>query len=344
MNILFTGFITESGYGRATDSFRKAFSKIKSFNIHYNIMNDIVNYEKNLQYDIEFVINTPIVSNNNSKYKILYFYWETDKLPRLWVDIIKKYDEIWAPCQLVKDVCIDAGYTKTIKIIQTPCFIEHNFKEIKLKNIISNYFINPEYYKFYSIFQWQPRKGFNELLSAYFEEFKDDEEVVLIIKTNLITGLTKENIINIITKIKKQKNSNAKVFLITKYLSSIDISSLHKYGDCFVLPHYGEGWGMPIHEAAHIGNPIITTKYGGITEFLNNNVYWIDHTMIPVSGMEWNNVYSSDQNWAQPSIKSLKKHLRHAYNNRLSKSFYFDDFSIENISSIIEKRLKEIEN
>lgn len=344
MNILFTGAKSNSGYGQATESFKKTFQQLKNFNVSYNISSDIVNFDKNLKYDIEFVIGPPSDYLSGSRYKILYFYWETDKLPSAWVKRIHKYDEVWAPCQLVKDVCIKSGYNKPINIVPTPCLIDDTFKNIKLKNNISNYFLNPEYYKFYSIFQWQPRKGYYELLSAYFEEFQYNEEVVLVIKTNLISEINENKIINTIKEIKKEKNSNAKLFLITNYLSNIDLFSLHKYGDCFVLPHYGEGWGMPIHEAAHVGNPIITTKYGGVTEFLNDNIYWIDHTMVPVSGMEWNNVYSSDQNWARPNIESLKKHFRHVYNNRIKKSFSFNKFSIKNVSSIIEERLKELGN
>lgn len=343
MNILVTGFKSDSGYGQATEAFKRAFKELKFFNIQYDIKNDIVDYDKNLKYDIEFVIGPPPFNENNrSKYKIIYFYWETDKLPKSWIKSIHKSDEIWAPCQLVKDVCIKSGYNKIINIVPTPSFAENYSKNIKLKNNISNYFLNPEYYKFYSIFQWQPRKGYEELLSAYFDEFKFDEEVVLIIKTNLIIGITKKDIINTINKIKKINNSNAKVFLITDYLSNNDMFSLHKYGDCFVLPHYGEGWGMPIHEAAFFGSPIITTKYGGITEFLDSNIYWIDHKMSPVFGMDWNNVYSSEQNWAKPNIESLKKHLRFVFNSKTKKSSSFDSFSIKNVSIIIDRRLREI--
>jgi glycosyltransferase involved in cell wall biosynthesis len=342
MNILFTGAKSNSGYGQATDAFKRAFQELRYFNISYNISNDIINYDKNIKYDIEFVIGPPSNYVSKAKYKIIYFYWETDRLPDQWVQQIHGYNEIWAPCKLVEDVCLKSGYNKEIKIIPTPCLIDDSFKSLKLKNSISNYFLNPEYYKFYSIFQWQPRKGYLELLTAYFEEFQYNDEVVLVIKTNLISQMKEKEIIDTIKNIKKEKNSNAKVFLITDYLSNIDLFSLHKYGDCFVLPHYGEGWGMPIHEAAHLGNPIITTKYGGVTEFLNNNVYWIDHKMVSVSGMEWNKVYSSNQNWAKPNIESLKKHFRDVYNNRIKKSFSFNNFSIKNVSSIIEERLKEI--
>jgi glycosyltransferase involved in cell wall biosynthesis len=343
MNVIFIGHKSDSGYGQATESFKKSFQEIKDFNINYYIPGDLVNYDKNIIYDVEFIIGPPpFERQRKGKYRIIYFYWETDLLPDSWASNILDSDEIWAPCNLVKDVCIKSGYKKNIKIIPTPSMASTEYKNIKLKNNFSNLFINPNYYKFYSIFQWQPRKGYDELLSSYLEEFKNGEETILILKTNLISGLSEQDIINYIKKKKTYINSKAKIFLITKYLSNIDIFSLHKYSDCFILPHYGEGWGMPIHEAAVFGNPIITTKYGGITDFIDNNVYWIDYKMESVKNMEWNNVYSSKQNWAKPSIISIKDNLRFAFNNKIKKSYGFNDFSIKQISNKIKERLHEI--
>jgi len=343
MNIIFNGSKTESGYGIATECFKNSFQNLHKFNVNFNIINDVISYDKNIQYDIEFIIaHPPYSATRRGKYRIIYFYWETDSLPERWSKDIFDSDEIWAPCKLVKDVCLKAGYNKHIEIIPTPSLAQKTVENIKLKNNISKYFLNPNYYKFYSIFQWQPRKGYNELLNAYFDEFKYGEEVVLILKINLISNLKVSDVIEQIQKIKKYYNSKAKVFLISDYLSANNIYSLHNYSDCFVLPHYGEGWGMPIHEAAFFGNPIITTKYGGITDFLKENIYYISHKMTPVIGMEWNKLYSINQKWAKPNIESLKQNLRFIFNNKIKKSNSFNDFSIKNISNILEKRLNEI--
>ena len=42
MNILVTGFKSDSGYGQATEAFKRAFKELKFFNIQYDIKNDIV--------------------------------------------------------------------------------------------------------------------------------------------------------------------------------------------------------------------------------------------------------------------------------------------------------------
>lgn len=346
MNLIFVGSKSNSGYGVATESFKQSFELIKNINIDYKIYNDIISYNKLKKYDIEFILGHPPYSSDKlGRYRIIYFYWETDKLPNSWANEIRKADEIWAPCKLVENVCRKSGYNGIIKIIPTPTMASQDrCIDIKLKNKISNYFINNNFYKFYSIFQWQPRKGYNELLNAYFEEFKNENEVVLILKVSNIPGISKYDIVDFIKNIKNKYKSNAHLFLITEYLSDVELYSLHRYSDCFVLPHYGEGWGMPIHEAALFGNPIITTKYGGITEVLNNNICWIDHSMVSVSGMEWNKFYSFDQNWAKPNIDSLKAHFRWVFTHKIKKSFSFDNLSIKDISITIENRIKELGN
>ena len=56
-----------------------------------------------------------------------------------------------------------------------------------------------------------------------------------------------------------------------KILPEDYIYSLLNSSDCYVAPHHGEGWGMPIHDAMYAGKHIITTKFGGVTEFLDND-------------------------------------------------------------------------
>jgi glycosyltransferase involved in cell wall biosynthesis len=104
--------------------------------------------------------------------------------------------------------------------------------------------------------------------------------------------------------------------LINDIISESDILSIHKAGDCYVAPHHGEGWGMPIHDAIMSRKQIIATKFGGVIEYLDDDSFFtIPFHMVPVSGMEWNGVYSSSQKWAQPDISSLKSIMRDVYSN-----------------------------
>ncbi len=73
---------------------------------------------------------------------------------------------------------------------------------------------------------------------------------------------------------------------------------------------------MPIHDAILAGRNVITTKFGGVTEHLDDNsAHLIDHKIGPVSGMEWSGLYGSYQKWAYPSVRSLSQQMRKVYLN-----------------------------
>ncbi len=360
MSVRFFGPTGEStGYGQATSNFARAFSLSK---INTKFMLAQNSYNKRLmqrlnQYEgkteIDFYLHGPPYDKHHSKaYKIGYFYWEADKLPRQWVKSIKSLDEIWAPCELVKEACIKAKFPGPIKIIPTPCEIWDNISGLDIPSMFSeNFSLSPEVYKFYSIFQWQNRKGYNTLLNAYFKTFTPDDKVVLILKVNPLNvkNYTSNKIKTDILEIKKKLNLKyyPPVYLSPELVDSEIIKGLHLAADCYVSSHSAEGWGMPIHDSMKMGKQLIVTKFGGVTEFLDNDsAHIIKHNLGPVTNMEWSNLYGGYQQWAYPSSHHLSQLFRDVYQNHLA---YKDkgiaaqkiacQMTIESIANIISREL-----
>lgn len=349
-----------SGYGRATSSFCAAFSES---NIDTNF-ESLKSIPKNLNLssysglpDIDFSIRMPRFKAKSAdcRYRIGYFYWETDSIPLSWADDIRKnVDELWVPCNLVKDACVKAGFRGPIEIVPTP--LAHNADHLPVgvpSYASSDRILSEDTFKFYSIFQWNQRKGYETLLLSYFEEFSKNENVVLILKVNPIDhkfhGLSriKKDITKAKRLTKRRASALPRVFLCTEYLDDEHINGLHRECDAFVLPHRGEGWGMPIHSAMMNESLVITTKYGGITEFLGEETALIiDHKIAPARKMSWTNLYSDTQNCAYPSGEHLKKLMRASFaGNRLfsdkvaNAKCLAEDFSINNCIDTIESIL-----
>ncbi len=272
--------------------------------------------------NVDFYIQTPPFSRHkSSNYKIGYFYWETDRLPVAWErDICRSLDEIWVPCQLTKQACRKAGFRGPIEVVFTPRPEEISSSPVAIPTQGSDRFvINNDTFIFYSIFQWNERKGYRKLFRAYMEEFSKEEKVLLVVKTNPIKhrdhGLSKIRHDSLAFKRFSKNNRHAPIYMITESLSEEELAGLHDIGSCFVLPHHGEGWGMPIHDAMMHDSLIITTKYGGITEHLDSsNSLIIKHKLTEVRPMNWNPYYQTSQNWADPDIGHLKSLMRRAYN------------------------------
>jgi glycosyltransferase involved in cell wall biosynthesis len=334
-----------SGYGNATMAIARAFSD-SSIPTKYIINNEefkssLNNYDGNTE--IDFYLQTPPFSKHKtSSYRIGYFYWEADVLPKLWAkDIQTSVDEIWVPCQLTKSAVLKAGFRGRVEVVFTPYVNNLECNDIKvLSNISPSLVLSDDIFKFYSIFQWNERKGYNELLTSYYNEFSSNDNVILILKVNEVKhkGHGLERIKNDILKIKSRTNKKnmPKVCLITQHLSREDLNGLHSICDAFVLPHHGEGWGMPIHDAMLHGKNIITTKYGGITEYLNDDsAFLVDFNLGEVNRIDWNPWYEKGQKWAYPRISSIMSNMRYLYENGSTKGLVAKDiaerFSINNL-------------
>lgn len=58
-----------------------------------------------------------------------------------------------------------------------------------------------------------------------------------------------------------------------------DLVRLFHQAHCAVLPSTGEGWGLIMQEALATGLPLITTKYGGQLDFVDESIaYFCTHT------------------------------------------------------------------
>jgi hypothetical protein len=318
----------KGGYGNATRNICLAFSR-SAVNTRFELKGDKKFVDKNLNnFDgtpkVDLYLHTPPFSRHRSNnYKIGYFYWETSILPKSWAkDICKNVNELWVPCNLTKTACLRSGFSGPIEILHTPCDTDVSFSNVAIPSPMTEELIlSDNTFKFYSIFQWGERKGYTELLKSYYKEFDGDDNVILILKVNPIRS-DKNNIAKIksdILKIKKMvnKKNSPKIYLITDHLNKQALMGLHRACDAFVLPHHGEGWGMPIHDAMMCDSHIITTSFGGITEFLNNdNAFVIDHTLGAVKPVSWSPWYQPYQKWAYPKVQHLRVLMRNLYENK----------------------------
>ena len=306
---------TQSGINLAVES--ATFEMFKTDQSKYEeLLQPLIN--KTITPDVQIVHMTP---ENYPKYKkpnmknIGYTVWETTQLPDTWVPFCNMMDEIWVPCDWNVEVFKSSGVTVPVKKVPHTIDLEQfeNVEPIKLG-------IPRDKFKFYSIFQWTDRKHPYGLIKAYLSEFSAQDNVALICKTYRMnhTPQDKSLIEREIQSLKAFANTKnlPTVYLIHEALSRDDILGLHALGDCFVLPHKSEGWGLAPFESMASGKPTISTNFGGNLEFMNDdNSYLIDYTLTPVSNMPWP-IYNIKQSWAEPDLSDLKAKMRYVYENR----------------------------
>lgn len=282
-------------------------------------------------------------------YHIAHFFWETDRVPQVYADGLNLVDEIWTGSQANYDAMVKAGVKKPIKVYPQAIETDREWPEPYVIDGFNGYL-------FYSMFEWTDRKNFDALIKAYYEEFGKNDHVGLLIKTYFrnFTFSNKKIIRSHMGVLKEQYGAEKPpIFMYLDLMDRRQIMRLHKTGKCYVSPHRGEGWGLPIAEAMLAGNMPITTGYGGISEYLDNEVAEVlDYKMVPLKGMAHAGIlYDGNQNWADVKIEDLRKAMRWAYENQKEAKakgekageFVKDKFNFEVVGKMMADRLKEIE-
>ena len=188
-------------------------------------------------------------------------------------------------------------------------------------------------FNFLTVAQWGPRKNLENTIKWFVEEFKD-EEVGLVVKANI----KKNNIVDRnICRMKIQNllaehgDRKCKVHLLHGNLLEEEMSSLYTNPKikAIVSTTHGEGFGLPLFEAAYKELPVIAPNWSGHVDFLyatkkdkkgkeKSKAHFtkVDYNIAPVqSEAVWDGVLMADSQWCYPKESSFKSSLREVYKN-----------------------------
>lgn len=182
-------------------------------------------------------------------------------------------------------------------------------------------------FNFLVVAQAGPRKNFANTVKWFVEEFKNDN-VGLICKTHLggASQIDREAITNNLKQIlAPYSDRKCKVYLLHGDMSEGELTALytHPKVKALVSLSHGEGFGLPIFEAAGYGLPVITTEWSGHTDFMycenkegkvKPHFARVDFTLQPVQPEAvWQGVIEKDTMWAFPVGNSARTQMRAVY-------------------------------
>ena len=135
------------------------------------------------------------------------------------------------------------------------------------------------------------------------------------------------------------------VVCVDDYISQDELVGLTATADVYCSLHRGEGFGIGIAEAMHLGIPAVVTDYSSTREFCNAaNSIPVPYTLVDVKKEQIDvDAYKSVKKWAEPDVQAAANALRKLYENppfrrelgERAKAFIDDYFSDANFKKSI---------
>jgi glycosyltransferase involved in cell wall biosynthesis len=271
---------------------------------------------------------------------------ETSKVAPVWLEKSKQMDKIIVISNHAKDIFENTQYTlqgndgtKTAVLSsKTPIDVVHyavqSFEAADV-NVDLDYDFN-----FLAVAQWSVRKNVPNMIRGFIEEFID-QEVGFVLKMNTLNDSSwdrEATKIKIQTVLRDYPDRRCKIYLLHGQMSPDELNALYnnpKIKALVSLAH-GEGFGLPMFEAAYNGLPVIAPAWSGHCDFLympskgknkktskkKAHFAKVDYDLQPIQPEAvWDGVLQADSLWCYPKQGSYKMKLREVYKDhgRFSK-------------------------
>lgn len=247
---------------------------------------------------------------------------ETDICSQAWVNACTKMDKVIFPSRFAMTTFVNSGCSP-----KKLCVVHESFYDACLDDTISEDDVNLKDVtteKNFLLFgqisgansQLDRKNTFDTI--KWFVEKYHDKPYGLIIKTNHGTNckldkrITRSKLKKIIDQIRPE-NSKLKVYLLHGSMSEKEVAGLYKSDKLTALisATRGEGFGLPLLEAAACGLPVIATNWSGHKDFLDLGDWLsVKKKLVNVPAQKIDgNIFIPGARWAQPDAKDFCKKI-----------------------------------
>lgn len=178
---------------------------------------------------------------------------------------------------------------------------------------------------FLVVSQWGPRKNLDNTIKWFVETFEDDANAGLVLKTNTANDSIVDKVhtsARLEMLLKNHPDRKCKIYLVHGDLTPTELTWLYRHPTMKGLINigHGEGYGLPLFEAAYNGLPLLTVTWSGHMDFICKpnkkgknfpRVVGVDYDLKPVQpAAVWDGVIQADSMWAFAREASYKRGLK----------------------------------
>ena len=280
------------------------------------------------EFDISFQVQLPDEWDPNlAKTNIgISAFVEATACNPSWIESMNKMDAVIVPSNHIRDMILKTESVKT-KLFVIPEWYHEEIDSEEITKLDVDFETD---FNFLSVAQFTghdpetDRKNLFYTVKWFCEAFHEDKNVGLIIKTNHGRGtridrqITKNKLRALIGEVRK--GQYPKIHLIHGNLTSEEVVSLYRHPKvkCLLSLTRGEGFGLPLLEAAASSLPVMATNWSAHLDFLNLGRFIpIDYSLVPIPNNKIDNrIFLPGMKWAEPIEKDFKKkvlRLRNKY-------------------------------
>jgi len=275
---------------------------------------------------------------------------ESDICSKNWVEACQRMDHVIVPSEFAKRCLVNSGLkSKRVTVIPESFIDSCTTEPIPLDisfQTQENYLMFGQMSGDYET----DRKNTAMTMALFCDVFKDNPDVGLIVKTNSGSNSsvdrqqTRLQLKSVLKQVRK--GPFPKVYFLHGYLNEKEVSSLYKHPKVkgLISLTHGEGFGLPLLEAAACGLPVCATNWSAHTEFLNLGSWTkVRGRLEPVPQRKIDgNIWVQGSKWANPDIKEARKTIEEFVTNdkpstkKLQESI-INMYSFEKISKHYDK-------
>jgi len=260
---------------------------------------------------------------------------ETNKVAPEWIDICnRECDKIITVSEHSKETLVNTSwkaqdqYGRILDLqLQKPVeVVGYPIKQFKHFDNHKEWLPLDYDFNFLCVAQWGPRKNLPNTINWFLEEFKNDN-VGLVCKVNysnnsLLDKIACERALQGL--LKPYPDRKCKIYLVHGDLNEDEIHNLYIHPQIKAIVNFahGEGFGLPLFEAAYCGLPVITIDYSGQKDFLYIEIDGKKKkafTNVPYDlkkvqpEVVWNGVLHSESEWAFVRPLGAKSAMRECF-------------------------------
>lgn len=189
------------------------------------------------------------------------------------------------------------------------------------------------------------------------EEFKDNPEIGIVLKTNTArnTKIDRNNVMRLVKEVVNEvrKGEFPKIHVLHGSLTEEEVATVYRHPSIKALVSLtrGEGFGLPTLEAAASGLPVIATGWSGHMDFMKLGKFIEVHyelKEVHESRVD-DNLFMKNARWAEASEPDFKRRAQKLYNSsKIPKQWAKDlqeklikNNSFETIANHYESAFKE---